>query len=381
MNRKVVHTKTQEEFNKVIANISTWLKSEDWPEINSETVVYIELGSRDNLHYALSCGDNILSFQQWKDEYLSFKQGEYIVTLEINDFDTTCAKNNYCFKQRVTKTNIEPWVDLFGGLLNGNNNLTFDKSERLKDWRYATKEEIAEYDRLGKPYDVTTLNKVEVKPWKPKLGEWVVFEPSLHAAGVTKGCWDRKMILQVGSIDSDSLRFKYETLKRYNHYKWSKDRLFPASNGIKCFRKALEYEIPKEIEETCEDCGGEGVRMVAKLYPNGHTEVNETCESCWGEGVIGNKLINTNKEYEVGEWVLLSGTAWGWGSPPEDVNNKILKITEIDKRWHSNNGGKYFFDGAATVGKEIVRRATRDEINKKIQLSVVRRCPLLLQLP
>jgi hypothetical protein len=330
MNRPVVHTKTQAEFDKVIANINNdnivGLKPRDWLTYESETVIYIELKTYGQLGYASSCGDKILSYQEWENEFLCFKEGDYIVTLEINSFDTNCAKNNYCFKQRVTGTSIKPCVDLSGSGINGNHNLRFDKSRNLIDWRYATKEEIAEYDRLGGPYDVTTLNKVETKPWKPFVGEWVVFEPSLYADGVTKGCWDRKMILQVGQIDSDSLRFSYETLKRYDHYKWSKDRMFPAANGIKCFRKAFEYEIREAVMENY---------------------INEKIE-----------------EYEVGEWVLLSNNAWamGWGGIEKDVNNKILKITKIE-----NN--KYWFDNFRTILKGIVRRAKPAEINEKIQIS------------
>jgi len=36
---------------------------------------------------------------------------------------------------------------------------TYDKLHNLTDWRYATEEEAEEYERLGKPYDVTTLKQ------------------------------------------------------------------------------------------------------------------------------------------------------------------------------------------------------------------------------
>ena len=34
----------------------------------------------------------------------------------------------------------------------------------------------------------------------------------------------------------------------------------------------------------CPSCGGTGEQMVAKLYPQGHTEVWESCDFCDGEG-------------------------------------------------------------------------------------------------
>jgi hypothetical protein len=55
--------------------------------------------------------------------------------------------------------------------------------------------------------------------------------------------------------------------------------------------------------ETCENCNGEGTVMVAKLYPNGHTEVNESCTECDGSGEIEmeNPLITEAKrKYPVG---------------------------------------------------------------------------------
>jgi hypothetical protein len=94
-----------------------------------------------------------------------FKENDYIVTLDIDHsgfFDTYCAKENYCFKQAKDDTSISPKIDLVGSVTNQNCTLTFDKKERLTDWRYATPQEIAEYDRLGRPFDVTTITPIEV---------------------------------------------------------------------------------------------------------------------------------------------------------------------------------------------------------------------------
>jgi len=89
-----------------------------------------------------------------------FHQGDYIVTLDVED-GYNCAKRNYCFKQRVNNKGIYPAVDLRGSTGNGHGAMSFDKKEYLKDWRYATPEEAAEYERIRKPYDVTTLQKKE----------------------------------------------------------------------------------------------------------------------------------------------------------------------------------------------------------------------------
>lgn len=91
-----------------------------------------------------------------------FNKGDYIVVLKGDFSYTKCAKENYCFKQRGVDNNdysyLQPEKDLDLCKYNGNSNLRFDKTSWLKDWRYATQEEIEEYDRLNKPYDVTSLN-------------------------------------------------------------------------------------------------------------------------------------------------------------------------------------------------------------------------------
>jgi hypothetical protein len=90
-----------------------------------------------------------------------FHEGDYIVTLDVDGGYYNCARKNYCFKQRITNKGIYPTVDLQGSIDNGHNVMSFGKKEYLKDWRYATPEEAAEYERIGKPYDVTTLQKKE----------------------------------------------------------------------------------------------------------------------------------------------------------------------------------------------------------------------------
>ena len=94
-----------------------------------------------------------------------FKEDDYIVTLNIDHtggFGTSCAKENYCFKQRQAEWYISPEIDLEGSTTNSNGGLNFNSNGKLIDWRYATPQEIEEYDRLGKPFDVTTITPIEV---------------------------------------------------------------------------------------------------------------------------------------------------------------------------------------------------------------------------
>lgn len=67
-------------------------------------------------------------------------------------------------------------------------------------------------------------------------------------------------------------------------------------------RDELEFERDDDgvayAEEECENCGGEGRVMIAKMYPSGHTEVWETCEECWGEGYVPVDIIEPTSPWE-----------------------------------------------------------------------------------
>lgn len=89
--------------------------------------------------------------------------GSYIVTTKVTSEPTQCAKQNYCFKQKTTSKGMHPECDLVGSTNNANYTFSFDRKENLLDWRFATPTEIKEYDRIGKPYDVTTIKGVTSK--------------------------------------------------------------------------------------------------------------------------------------------------------------------------------------------------------------------------
>lgn len=105
-----------------------------------------------------------------------FKKDDYIVLLKYDDVKTT-SKNfliNHCYKQRQDYSYLSPYLDSRGSCFNGWSLYDFEKNRHL--WRYATKQESAEYERLGKPYDVSTL-----KP-KFEVGKWYRWYQSNHQA-------------------------------------------------------------------------------------------------------------------------------------------------------------------------------------------------------
>lgn len=84
-----------------------------------------------------------------------FKKGEYIVLIDYSPSFST----NYIYKQRENYYYLRAKLDNDGDRNNGN--IKFQKKNPY-NWRYATQEEIDEYERRGKPYDVTELQKKEL---------------------------------------------------------------------------------------------------------------------------------------------------------------------------------------------------------------------------
>ena len=98
-----------------------------------------------------------------------FKKGDYIVIVSGRE-NLDYIVNNYCYKQYENHNYLIVEIDNKGGGKTRASGVDFNNTNDR--WRYATPEEIAEYDRLGKPYDVTTLIKKDMKT-KFKLGDKV----------------------------------------------------------------------------------------------------------------------------------------------------------------------------------------------------------------
>lgn len=167
-----------------------------------------------------------------------FKEGDYIVTLDVED-GYNCARNNYCFKQRRNDTGIYPVVDLKGNKTNGHAVMSFDKKEFLKDWRYATPEEIAEYDRIGKPYDVTTLHnkKEESIPEYIECTSSKDSEPYFIKGNVYK-------VVKASAISSAELRCNI--LKDYKEHNILYTRLVD-NDGTKLFKPSTKEAYEAQL--------------------------------------------------------------------------------------------------------------------------------------
>jgi hypothetical protein len=85
-----------------------------------------------------------------------FKNGDYVV--KLNDASSCYLLKNHVYVQSTDKNVLITDYDSFG-TTTMSSNVYFNSPVT---WRYATPEEIAEYERLGKPFDVTTVVSVPV---------------------------------------------------------------------------------------------------------------------------------------------------------------------------------------------------------------------------
>ena len=91
-----------------------------------------------------------------------FKEGEYIICLNTPIKETSYPRN-YIFKQRKDERFLLSVINGEGHNFNGWGAVKFDNSGKYSEWKYAISEEIEEYNRINKPYDVTTLIIPEIE--------------------------------------------------------------------------------------------------------------------------------------------------------------------------------------------------------------------------
>ncbi len=141
-----------------ISTKQTYWKDNNWGATNN-----IRPATLEEIQWLEACekaNKFIPKEEALKSEFKKFKEEDYIV---LTKFISGSFVENYIYKSREDYSYFRTNCDKYGDK-NGNSTINAEDSS---SWRYATSEEIAEYDRLGKPYDVTTLkSNVEFIPGK-----------------------------------------------------------------------------------------------------------------------------------------------------------------------------------------------------------------------
>lgn len=167
--------KVTEENNVILAN---W-RTDTCKDLKQYIGYYLHTPYYDKNGYNNSYkmdGFTEITFEQFKKYVLKeetidikeksnmFLKDDYIVFIECENSDDDSFPINYLFKQREDNSYLSPYLDNEGSKTNSweyyrnfNNNFNGYKSK----WRYGTPEEIAYYEKIGKPFDVTKLNTIE----------------------------------------------------------------------------------------------------------------------------------------------------------------------------------------------------------------------------
>lgn len=175
----------------------------------------------------------------------AFSKGDYIVQLHESHSDRYFKKNS-CFKQRVNDTYLLPELDEIGSKTNGWEAIKFINKN---SWRYATSEEIAEYNRLGKPYDVTTLNN-KVEEWS--AGTYLVIIKEGYC-GINQSLTNYPK-LPIGLVGEIYYNYKNSTTAIENNpvgsFLFEKElaKWFPTKEEAEAFAKTLKNTTQKVKE-------------------------------------------------------------------------------------------------------------------------------------
>ena len=169
-----------------------------------------------------------------------FKKGQYIVTLIDDGF---CGTINYCSKQKNDSYQLEPEIDTNGNKSN-KNGVFRAKDVSFTKWRWATKEEEEEYERRGKPFDVTELSK-------PKfiVGKWYKFN-----------CYASIYIVKVEEIKKAQIFSTSWILNDFQHTRGG----WPISSITNI--EEVDVSIP-EIQNTLEDGHPDKINSEFKCVP------------------------------------------------------------------------------------------------------------------
>lgn len=260
-----------------------------------------------------------------QSEKTYFQKGDYIVTL-IDHGD--CGKVNYCSKQKEDLSYLKPEIDTKGSLFNGNSifHIT-DKS--FTKWRYATPEEAAEYERIGKPYDVTTLQKKK----EESIPEYVVCVRGLRHATVGK----IYKVIDNTRCESDTKNYTYSW--NTPEYKPSTKKAYEAQFKQKKLKKEDLVEGEIYIYDGLHISiypEGPSLSIKEKIYdsnPNWLWTLSITHATEEQKALLRSEIEKNNiktsisEEYvpQVGDYVVME-KAGGWGYSPH--NDGCIAIVE-----------------------------------------------------
>lgn len=296
------------------------------------------------------------------EKQTEFKKGDYIVVLKDNSLSNNWQ--NFIFKQLKYYHNICPEI-----LINGNENIdgqyTYAHFDMKDFWRYATSEEIAKYDRIGKPYDVTTLikksNQKHIKDLKyPDVVEINSKEEydkiaNINGYDMPYSESDKAYLIckdgRIGYGKANCMEAYHKD--SYNHYKFS-DLIFPESSVMQIIGNGAIVnmnQIQKEAKRRFPiGCTFRSIGGYTHILINDSVVYKISNNGIWANK--GNGCL-----YQNGKWATLI-------SLPQEENitpDKETLIAEAKRKYPTGTKVKDFNNGnEGTINWEIQHRLNHE---------------------
>ena len=200
-----------------------------------------------------------------------FKKGEYIVITDKFYSWTKDFISNHIYKQRKDSTYLQPEYDSLNSITNGWLKYSRNNSN---NWRYATQEEIDEYERRGKPYDVTELNKQSFPD-----------EGSIEIEYIPKNLMSYLENNNRKSVSGDS--------------SYNKEKVVIAWNKSSFWFCSVESSKPKYSKDFIEKIIGKSIYLNTILEAKKELSMKEIQEECKRRFPIGCTFIDTDGDKQV----------------------------------------------------------------------------------
>lgn len=314
--------------------------------------------------------ESVTESKEFKDTF--FNKGDYVVVTKHDERGYN-GKLNYCYKCIDKST--------YNGVFyfNHSNSIPFDCKDI--EGRYATPEEIAEYDRQGEPYNVTNLKQQIVKPAE------LTSLPEKWCVAVTKE--NVKVLEDWRKHGANSLPYHYGYL---DHFKtWCKTKDDCTEITFEQFKKWILKEDPTEsLLEEAKRRYPIGT-MFYPIHESGKMSDNlqKQTKECYiyGDWIIGSaNIMNPNGTWakivstpevktedwipQVGDWITITGcydsddSDDNWNEEMDDFIGSTTQITSINsKDWFKCNNldsGAWNWEYSNKV--KHFRKAYADEI-------------------
>lgn len=253
--------------------------------------------------------------QPIKEENM-FKQGDYIVCLKKPGGNLEYLPPNYCYKQVQNHPSLFAIKDIHGS----NTSCTDVRKDKPDTWRYATSEEIAEYNRIGKPFDVTTLNQKQelslLEQAKLKYSEGIKFKTMLsNNTHISKGTICSANDFEISMNIEKNLGYSNAVV--YKNGKWAE------------IVKQEDNSIPEYVECINTSWFGKDRSTLGNIYK-------------FPEITLDNgQILKLNKEFEIWKNTFKPSTKEAYDSqflltdftikthpvtPEECINNDVIEV-------------------------------------------------------